>query len=199
MPDIMTLIDMKPLGYPTRFGIDPKQTHGTACADLSFKVPMLRDLSVDAVGISVKAQVNDFAVTLGHLKLDNGTVNFEMDNSHLHEAGTVSLADARLAMDWQEDFKTGDPITTRINAKGTMTDAARQALNVGLAEYPARAGDGQRRSCRAIVASFPPPMSTMDLTNAALVVPILHLGKQPGQAAAGHIQVNFAPGDVRSR
>ena len=26
MPDVMTLIDMKPLNYPTRFGIDPKTT-----------------------------------------------------------------------------------------------------------------------------------------------------------------------------
>ena len=37
MPDIMTLIDMKPLSYPTRFGIDPKQTKGAASADLHFQ------------------------------------------------------------------------------------------------------------------------------------------------------------------
>ncbi|HEY5084411.1 MAG TPA: DUF3971 domain-containing protein, partial [Rhizomicrobium sp.] len=39
VPDIMTLVDMKPLGYATRFGIDPRQTHGTASTDLSFTVP----------------------------------------------------------------------------------------------------------------------------------------------------------------
>jgi uncharacterized protein YhdP len=132
MPEIMTLIDMQPLGYPTRFGIDPKQTKGVASTDLSFDVPMLQDLAVEAVKISVKAQVNDFAVTLGRLKLTNGAVNFDIDNSHLHQTGAVNLADARLTIDWMEDFDTTQPVTTRINAKGTITDAARQSLNIGL-------------------------------------------------------------------
>ena len=47
MPDVMTLIDMRPLGYPTRFGVDPKLTGGTAKADLEFHVPMLANLPVD--------------------------------------------------------------------------------------------------------------------------------------------------------
>jgi len=85
MPEIMTLIDMKPLNYPTRFGIDPTETHGTASAELAFKVPMLKDVKVDAVGISVKAAVSDFGVLLGsHTRLTNGAVNFEIDNNHLH-------------------------------------------------------------------------------------------------------------------
>ena len=75
MTDILTLIDMQPLGYATRFGIDPKLTKGAASTDLTFDVPMLQDLAVDNVGISVKAQVNDFAVTLGRLKLNNGAVD----------------------------------------------------------------------------------------------------------------------------
>ena len=40
MPDVMALIDMKPLGYPTRFGVDPKTTRAAAI-DLSLQVPML--------------------------------------------------------------------------------------------------------------------------------------------------------------
>ena len=35
----------------------------------------------------------------------------------------------------------------------------------------------------------------MDLSNAALTIPILHLGKPAGLAASGHVAVNFAPGD----
>lgn len=195
MPEIMTLIDMQPLGYPTRFGIDPKQTKGTASTDLAFKVPMLQDLAVEAVDISVKAQVSDFAVTLGRLKLTNGAVNFDIDNSHLHQTGAVNLADARLTIDWLEDFKTAQPITTRINAKGTITDAARQSLNIGLQSIltgPVSINaDMQGRRGQLTTAEV-----TMDLTNSALAIPILHLGKQSGQAAAGHVTVNFLPGDI---
>ncbi|MBN9546326.1 MAG: AsmA-like C-terminal domain-containing protein [Alphaproteobacteria bacterium] len=176
-------------------GIDPKQTKGTASTDLVFDVPMLQDLAVDAVGISVKAQVNDFAVTLGRLKLTNGAVNFDIDNSRLHQAGTVNLADARLTIDWLEDFKTAQPVTTRINAKGTITDAARQSLNIGLQNIltgpvPVNA-DMQGKRGQLTTAEV-----TMDLTSSALAIPILHLGKQAGQAAAGRVTVNFLPGDT---
>ena len=195
MPEIMTLIDMQPLGYPTRFGIDPKLTRGTASTDLSFQVPMLQDLAVDAVGISVKAQVSDFAVTLGRLKLTNGAVNFDIDNSRLHQTGNVSIADARFAVDWMEDFKTADPVTTKINAKGVMTDGARQALSIGLQNIltgpvPVTA-DMQGRRGQLTIAEV-----GMDLTNSALTIPILHLGKQAGQAATGRVTVNFAAGDL---
>ena len=52
MPEVMTLIDMKPLNYPTKFGIDPRTTGGTASADLSVLGPMLADLPGDVVGIA---------------------------------------------------------------------------------------------------------------------------------------------------
>ena len=70
MPDVMALIDMKPLSYPTRFGIDPKtdQRPGQHGPDLQ---------GADAGGPAggrcrhpVKAQVNEFAVSLGKMRLD---------------------------------------------------------------------------------------------------------------------------------
>ncbi|HEX4272251.1 MAG TPA: DUF3971 domain-containing protein, partial [Rhizomicrobium sp.] len=196
MPDIMTLIDMKPLGYPTRFGIDPKQTGGTAAADLSFQVPMLADLPMDAVGISVKAQVNQFAVTLGgKTRLTDGAVTFEIDNDHLHQVGVVSLADTRLNVDWTEDFKTQDSVTTKLAVKGNMTEAGRAALNINLQSFfhgtvPVTADmTGHRGSL--LHADV-----TVDMTPATLSVPIVNLEKSPGQNATGHIGVNFGPGNA---
>jgi hypothetical protein len=196
MPDIMTLIDMQPLGYATRFGIDPRQTGGAAGADLAFQVPMLADLPVDAVGISVKAQVNAFAVTLGSkMRLTDGAVNFEIDNNHLHQVGVVNLADTRLNVDWTEDFKTPDNVTTRLAVKGNMTEAARAALNINLQSFfrgtvPVTADlTGHRGSL--VHADV-----TVDFTPATLSVPIVNLEKSPGQNATGHIGVNFGPANA---
>lgn len=196
MPDVMALIDMKPLNYPTRFGIDPKTTGGRAGADLMFTVPMLANLPVDDVGISVKATVSDFAVTLGgKTRLTDGNVSFEIDNNHLHQTGQVNLADARLNVDWTEDFKTQDAITSHLSVKGTMTEGARQALNLGLTRIlrgavPVSAEITGHRGglMHADVA--------VDFTPAVLSVPIVNLEKTAGQAAAGRIGVNFAPGNV---
>ncbi|MBA2587245.1 MAG: hypothetical protein H0U98_01330 [Alphaproteobacteria bacterium] len=196
MPDVMALIDMKPLNYPTKFGIDPKTTSGQASADLAFKVPMLANLPVDDVGISVKAAVSDFAVTLGgKTRITDGAVNFDVDNSHLHQSGMVNLADARLNVDWIEDFRAKDAVTTRLTVKGPMTEGARAALNINLLRF--------FRGTVPITAEITGHNGSLmhadvavDFTPAALSVPIVNLEKTPGQAATGHIGVNFAPGNV---
>jgi hypothetical protein len=198
MSDVMTLIDMKPLNYSTKFGIDPKQTGGTASADLMFTVPMLANLPVDDVGISVKAKVDDFAVSLGaRTRVTQGAVYFDIDNDRLHQTGQINLADSRLNVDWTEDFKTQDPITTRLAVKGTMTEAGRHMLNINLDRYfrgatPITADiAGHRGSLtRADVA--------IDFTPATLSVPIVNLEKSPGQAANGRVVANFAPGNILS-
>ncbi|HET7084985.1 MAG TPA: AsmA-like C-terminal domain-containing protein [Rhizomicrobium sp.] len=196
MPDVMALIDMKPLNYPTKFGIDPKTTGGKASADLMFTVPMLADLPVDDVGISVKAAVSDFAVTLGgKTRLTNGDVIFDIDNSHLHQTGQVNLADSRLAVDWTEDFRTQDAVTTRLAVKGQMTEGGRQVLNIGLTRF--------LRGTVPVVADITGHRGnllhadvTVDFTPATLSVPIVNLEKTPGQAATGRIGVNFAAGNA---
>jgi hypothetical protein len=130
MPEIMALIDMKPLGYPTKFKIDPKTTLGTAGVDLSFKVPMLSDLAVDDVGIGVKASVSGFAVSVGRLRLTDGNVTFDIDNNRLKQAGTAVLADQRFTFDWTEDIKAAEQVTSRINVRGLLTPAVRETLHI---------------------------------------------------------------------
>ncbi|HEX4636027.1 MAG TPA: AsmA-like C-terminal region-containing protein [Rhizomicrobium sp.] len=196
MPDVMALIDMKPLNYPTRFGIDPKTTGGRAGADLMFTVPMLADLPVDDVGISVKATVSEFAVTLGgKTRLTDGNVTFDIDNGHLHQTGQVNLADARLSVDWTEDFKTQDAITSRLAVKGTMTEGARQALNLGLTRI-LRGAVPVSADITGHRGGLMHADVTVDFTPATLSIPIVNLEKTAGQAAAGRIGINFAPGNV---
>ena len=198
MPEVMTLIDMKPLNYPTKFGIDPKTTGGSASADLEFKVPMLANLPVDDVGISVKAKVQDFAVTLGaRTRITDGDVTFDVDNSRLRQVGVVNLADSRLNVDWTEDFRTKDHITTRIAVKGVMTEAGRAALNINLQRY-FRGAVPVTAEITGHSGSLVRVDAAVDFTPALLSVPIVNLEKSPGQSASGRIVANFAPGNVLS-
>jgi hypothetical protein len=195
MPDIMRLIDMPPLNYAARFGIDPRQTGGAASADLSFRVPMLADLPVDDVGIAVKARVTGFSVTLGRIHVQNGAVNFDIDNARLHQTGVIGMADSRMTVDWTEDFRTTDHITTRLAVKGNMTEAVRTQLGVNLQRYfrgavpiSAQITGHRGQLVQADVA--------VDFTPALLSVPIVNLEKAPGEQAAGRIVANFAPGNL---
>jgi AsmA-like C-terminal region len=138
--------------------------------------------------------VQNYGVVLGKLHLVNGDVEFDIDNNSLHQSGIVGLADARIAVDWTEDFKTEEPITTRLNVKGQVTDAARAALNVGLTNIltgPVGVTGtllGHRGELRSADLQ-------LDLTPATVLIPIVHLGKPGGQAAAGHITLNFGADD----
>ncbi len=193
MPDVMALIDQKPLQYPTRFGVDTKTTLGTAGIDLSLQVPIL-DHNADKIGILVKAHVNDFAVALGHLHLSNGDVDFTVDNNTLHQTGIAQLADTKLNVDWVEDLNSKLPITTHLNVKGQITEAARAALNVGLTtiltgpvpvQGTLTGSHGELRTADL----------QLDLTPAAILIPIVHLGKPAGQAASARVTINFGQGN----
>ncbi|HVU20976.1 MAG TPA: AsmA-like C-terminal domain-containing protein, partial [Rhizomicrobium sp.] len=193
MPDILNLIDMKPLNYPTRFGIDKSQTKGQANLDLSFHLPLRKNLSVDEVGIAIKAAVTDFSILLGdHAHLTDGTVNFQIDNAKLHAGGNALLADSRLAFDWSEDFRTSNVVTTRIGVKGTLDSAGREALN-----FPSAAVlKGPTTITAALTGHRGSLLSadmTMDLAPAALNLDLIGLNKPSGFPANAHVTASFGP------
>ena len=189
--DVLSLIDLKPLQYPTRFHIQPAETSGFAEMDASFRVPTLKALSMDAVGIDIKAAITGLALNLGeHTKISNGTTNLEVDNTHLHTWGNVDYGHTRMAADWTEQFKTTNDITTKIGLRGVLDDDARAALNF-------RAGDlltgsvpvsaqleGHRGSLRRA-------QMTMDLTPATLGVDVINFHKPAGATASAQVTARF--------
>jgi hypothetical protein len=204
MPDVMTLIDMKPLGYPSHFGIEPRQVKGDADLNLSVRVPMLppSDVSVDAIGISVQATVNNFGIALGKLNLRDGAVNFDIDNNRLKQSGTAMLADQRFSFEWIQDFKTTDPTAARpvnmhIAAKGLLTPAVRTALGIDIGKVVSGSWPAS-----STITGFDGHLiqadTTLDLTPSVVAIPILNLGKAAGETASGHVITNFAANDQMS-
>ena len=95
--DVLALLDQKPLQYPTRFQIRTATAKGNAAIDMRVRVPMLRDVKVDDIGISAKAATTGLGLALSdHLSITNGNVNFVIDNTSLHAVGNVGLASATL-------------------------------------------------------------------------------------------------------
>jgi len=131
LPQLLALLDMKPLQYPTRFHIDQQSAKGAAALDLTFHVPLRKNLSVDEIGILVKGTTKGFALALGpHTKISNGTIDLKVDNHSLHAAGTVALGTANLGIDWNEAFNAVGPITTRLTVRGILDDRTRDALDL---------------------------------------------------------------------
>ena len=195
LSDILKLIDMRPLQYPSRFHIGVSGAKGVAAVDLAFRVPMVRDLRVDDVGISVKGRVTGLALAIGDRKISDGTADVTVDNSSLTVAGKVSLAGANLDVDWNENFKTSGPVTTHIVASGVLDDAARENLNFHSAAFikgPVNVQaklDGHRGNItRAQLA--------MVLTPAAVTLDLINYKKPPGTPAAVNVNARFVGGVI---
>ncbi|HVP83208.1 MAG TPA: AsmA-like C-terminal domain-containing protein [Rhizomicrobium sp.] len=191
IPELLTLIDMKPLGYPTRFGIDPKDSKGQAAIDVAVSVPMLRDVNVNDIDVKVSGKVTSFEIALGKsTRIANGDITFEVDNDHLHAAGNAIYANQNVVLDWTEDFKTTDDITTRLNAQAIIDQAGRTALGVDLGDtITGPVGvtavlNGHRGQLRTADL-------TLDLTKAHVAVDLIGIDKPTGTPATSNILATF--------
>jgi hypothetical protein len=184
---------MKPLNYPSRFGIDPASSKGAVAADLSVKVPMLRDVSVDKIGVDIAGNVTGFAISLGKAAhIINGDIGFEIDNDHLHAGGSADYAGQNVKLDWIEDFKTKDDITTRLSAKAVVNQSGFTALGIDLGDtvsgpVPVTATlTGHRGQLRH-------GDLTLDLTKNRVSVDLLGVDKPAGVPAVSTIATTFGP------
>ncbi|HEX3808958.1 MAG TPA: DUF3971 domain-containing protein [Rhizomicrobium sp.] len=193
VPDVLALIDMKPLQYPTRFGIKTQGAKGNASIDASFKVPTVRDVAIDQVGIAVKAVLTDLDLSLGpHTEISQGNVTLNVNTSSLQAAGNVVIYGSKVALDWNEDFKTNGPLTSKIAVKGMLDAAARASLGLDMGRYvsgPILVDanlEGRRGKIQSVVA-------TLDLTPATLTVDLINYTKAAGSPATAQIAATFAP------
>lgn len=196
MTDVLKLTDLKPLNYPTRFGINPEETTGKAGIDLNFHVPMRKNLEVDDVGISVKASVQGFGIALGKtLRLADGNVMFEIDNSHLHAAGVTGLAGSRLNIDWVEDFKATGPVTSRISVKGLLDETGRETLGLRADDY-FRGPVGLNALLTGRRGELTGADMTLDLTPSVLTLDLFGIAKPAGFPATSRAAVTFGPHSI---
>lgn len=196
MTDVLKLTDLQPLNYPTRFGINPEETTGKAGIDLSFHVPMRKNLSVDDVAISIKANVTGFGIALGKtIRLNDGNVVFEVDNNHLHATGVTGLAGSRLTIDWVEDFKTANAVTSKINVKGLLDEPGREALGLHASDY-LKGPIGLNADLTGRRGQLTGAEMTLDLTPATLTLDLVGINKPAGFPAASHAVVTFGPHSV---
>ncbi len=199
VPDVLALIDQKPLQYPSRFHVKTVGAKGTAAIDLSFQVPTRNSISMDEIGVSVHANLTNLALQVGeHTKFTNGTASLAVDNGSLHAAGTVTLGATNVAIDWTEAFKTQNPITTHMTIKGTLDDATRAAMNLRLGTY-LTGPIGAVAQLEGHRGSIQRGQATLDLTPATINLDLINYRKAAGVPASAQITARLDDaGNLRS-
>lgn len=125
--DAMRLIDHKPLGYPSKLGIDPAGVEGLAGARLRFDFPLLKDLQLEQVNLAVAANLTDVTlpkVVAGHT-LDDADLKLDLDGAGMKLTGTGRVLGAASEVELDQRFHRRGPFTSRSRLKTTAT---RQSL-----------------------------------------------------------------------
>jgi hypothetical protein len=199
VPQLLALIDEKPLQYPTHFHLNPQNTKGTASVDFGFTVPTRHEASMNDIGVTIKANLADLALQIGdRTKITNGNAILSVDRSSLHAVGTAALNTVNVEIDWLETFKSIGLYTTHIAVKGMLDEAARAAFGLrtegfltgpvgAVAELDGREGVIQRAQV------------SLDLTPSTLSFDLANFKKQAGVPASAELAALLdASGDVRS-
>jgi Protein of unknown function/AsmA-like C-terminal region len=197
VPEILALIDEPPLNYPTRFGLDPKETSGKASLDLNFVVPMRRDVAREEIGISVAVKASSLSVPLdGRMRLENGDATFDIDGSSLAADGTGAVDGVPVKFNWTESFASeGD--STRIDVVAVLNERSRPILGLTQPDWvkgalPFTASLFGRRF------HFTDVSVEADATGATAEFDAVNLIKRAGTPAAITAQVHFADGGAIS-
>jgi hypothetical protein len=189
MPDVLTLVDMPPLGYATRFKLNPAETSGQALIDLDFVIPMRRDLKAEAVKIAVAGKIAGFAAPLGKRNIDASSVAFTIDNNRLNAEGAGRLSAVPIAFRWSEDFHAVGP-TTAVDIQTRLDDASRASLGWSEPTWvtgiiPVTASFTGRRF------DFEEAVLRADLTGTTATIPAIGFAKRPGTPGTATAKLHF--------
>lgn len=131
---ILALIDQEPLGYISRFGLDPNDVSGTGVARIRTTLPMRSQLLFEDVtfGASGRATGLDMPDLSEGVTLNGGDMAFTVSNTHLRASGNMLLAGTPITLDWVEDFNAGGKPSSTFDVTGVFDDATRTRVGIGV-------------------------------------------------------------------
>ncbi|MFO1236847.1 MAG: DUF3971 domain-containing protein [Alphaproteobacteria bacterium] len=183
--DVLKLIDMEPLGYPSRYGLDPASVGGDASISLGLVVPTLKALKVEDIGFDIKAALKNVAMPIARdIRLSDGAADFVVTGTGLTAKGQGNIAGVTASFAWEENFNPGPGRTsTAFSADAVIDEALRRRLGVDPGPYL----DGSAAVHVSMTGNGFNPVTAsahVDLADAALNIPELGYVKKAGTAAA---------------
>lgn len=131
IPDILKLIDHKPLQYTSEMGIDPDSIKGSAETDLGLEFELKQNLRPDEVKVDVKAALSD--VSIGGLmdgkSIDAKKLDLKVDNQGLLIEGVANFEGIPVTLKWNENFNQKD-YQSRYQLSFNFDDNLKQKLGL---------------------------------------------------------------------
>lgn len=182
LPEVLSLLDHKPLEYAKALGVAPEDLHGRISGKVHFQFPLLNDLEMKDVNIRTTALAYDVASTelIPGIPVEQGNLSLDMDMSGFKMDGKAELGKAPFKIDWKESFdrKAVSPFR-RVVAKGPVTE--KEWNNLGISTF-----NGTKGPIDVTIEMTKPTPDRMlfsgalDMTPASLNVGLLNWKKAAG-------------------
>lgn len=182
MTAILNELDMPRLGYPSRFGVKPTSVGGSAVLAAHFKVPTLKDVSIEQIDIQVTGTTQNLAMRLNErLNLTHANLDVLVTQSGLSAKGDTKVNGVNTYARWSENFKAVDKPSTEIAFEGIFGAPERAAFGLNFEPYVEEtvtvSGTLQGRG-----ADLKTGRMVLDLTRSYVKVPELNWIKPQGVA-----------------
>lgn len=135
--EILNIIDYKPLGYPSLYGIKENSILGKAEAHLTLDFPLIRNLKLSKVGFKVEADVEELNIAKlsDSFSLSDGTMNITVERKGITANGDVLINGVALNAEWVEDFTKESIYPTTYIIDGTLENKDWEKLHLPFEPY----------------------------------------------------------------
>ena len=122
---ILEFFNLEPLGYLKEVDFDASAITGETKGVSEIRLPLLKDVKFADMKIKSKVQLlkAQFPEIVENMSIQNGALNFDINEKAVHASGNISVNGVRAKLDWQRIFKSpGDRqppmrLSTTLNAK----------------------------------------------------------------------------------
>ena len=128
----LTVLDGAPLEYPKKLGIETGGVAGDATVDVNFKFPLYKGLTLDDLGVTAKAQLNNVLLKgmVADLPLSGGPMDLSLSSGALGVKGKGMLGTMPVTFDWLKNFSSSATIASKVEASLPLDAAALSSFGV---------------------------------------------------------------------
>lgn len=196
LPDALTLIDQKPLGYAAALGIMPTKVQGDQKTTLTLKFPLLKDLHLDQVSVKAHASATGVNIpgVLMDLDLNGGDVELNMDAKGMDVSGQVVLGTIPAQLQWRENFGKA-AFRSRYQLSGELDDEQRRSLGLDFPPFQPPFMRGRvGAAVEAVMSSGGKGeiSALIDLAPSEMTLPKMGWSKAAGQPGKGFVSLRLA-------
>jgi hypothetical protein len=184
LPKLLAVLDSKPLGFISRYGVTPATTKGFVDGTLFLRFPLINALRTDEIEIKANAKTRRAMVpdVYAGRGLNQAELEFDINSSGMVASGKGLIGPQPIGLRWTEDF-TGTkaaPSHYAITASSSVATLAQLDIDItGLASGPLEASvDLDMKGPKMIRGQF-----QADAKSATFDMPLFGRVKAPGVPA----------------